>query len=259
MLGPIITSAMGMFGAGLQNQNQNAQANLQHSRSLQAMQYQNKWNLQQWRRNNRYNSPAAQMARFKKAGLNPHLIYGQGTPGNAQNISAAPYGGYSQPLQNNVLGNLAASAMAGDTITKSKAQLKNIRMHTAKMAAEIGLIENQSQMADLMYGKENVNVHIDKKAFEQQFPGLQPNGEGQKKDGSEYVSVQASQLIQYMDLNPKQFESEITDVYRQWKKEGYIKGIEGKDVYHFLNTASPEVKNAFYTAVAGSAILKIIK
>lgn len=29
-----------------------------------------------------YNSPEAQMARFKKAGLNPHLIYGQGNPGN---------------------------------------------------------------------------------------------------------------------------------------------------------------------------------
>lgn len=38
-----------------------------------------KWNLQ-----NEYNTPQAQMERFKQAGLNPHLIYGQGTPGNAQ-------------------------------------------------------------------------------------------------------------------------------------------------------------------------------
>lgn len=29
-----------------------------------------------------YNTPASQMGRFQAAGLNPHLIYGQGTPGN---------------------------------------------------------------------------------------------------------------------------------------------------------------------------------
>jgi hypothetical protein len=37
--------------------------------------------LQDWMRQNEYNSPAAQMARLKQAGLNPHLIYGGG-PGN---------------------------------------------------------------------------------------------------------------------------------------------------------------------------------
>lgn len=31
---------------------------------------------------NAYNTPAAQMARYSAAGLNPNLIYGQGTPGN---------------------------------------------------------------------------------------------------------------------------------------------------------------------------------
>ena len=33
--------------------------------------------LADWNRQNQYNSPAAQMQRFKDAGLNPHLIYGQ--------------------------------------------------------------------------------------------------------------------------------------------------------------------------------------
>lgn len=51
----------------------------------QAMHY----NTELWKQQNEYNSPQAQMERFKAAGLNPHLIYGQGTPGNAQGI--APY------------------------------------------------------------------------------------------------------------------------------------------------------------------------
>jgi hypothetical protein len=35
--------------------------------------------LADWNRQNQYNSPEAQMSRFKEAGLNPHLIYGQMT------------------------------------------------------------------------------------------------------------------------------------------------------------------------------------
>lgn len=38
--------------------------------------------LEQWQRENEYNSPAAQMQRYMDAGLNPNLIYGQ------QNLSA---------------------------------------------------------------------------------------------------------------------------------------------------------------------------
>lgn len=36
---------------------------------------------------NQYNTPEAQMARFKKAGLNPNLIYSQGNPGNQTTIA----------------------------------------------------------------------------------------------------------------------------------------------------------------------------
>lgn len=35
-----------------------------------------------WERDSAYNSPAAQMQRLKEAGLNPNLMYGQGTVGN---------------------------------------------------------------------------------------------------------------------------------------------------------------------------------
>lgn len=44
-------------------------------------------NLDFWRMQNEYNSPEMQMQRFKAAGLNPNLIYGQGNAGNAGSIS----------------------------------------------------------------------------------------------------------------------------------------------------------------------------
>lgn len=39
--------------------------------------------VEMWHMQNAYNSPAEQMKRFGAAGLNPHLIYGQGSTGNA--------------------------------------------------------------------------------------------------------------------------------------------------------------------------------
>lgn len=43
---------------------------------------QNRANRKAQDRMNEYNSPKSQMARYTDAGLNPNLIYGQGTPGN---------------------------------------------------------------------------------------------------------------------------------------------------------------------------------
>lgn len=47
--------------------------------------------VQMWERQNLYNSPESQMARFKAGGLSPHLIYGQGSPGNAASPAPPSY------------------------------------------------------------------------------------------------------------------------------------------------------------------------
>lgn len=60
------------------------QANRDWNLNLAKMQ--NNWNIEQWNRENAYNSPAAQMARYKAAGLNLDLMYGQ------QNLSAVSPG-----------------------------------------------------------------------------------------------------------------------------------------------------------------------
>lgn len=54
--------------------------------NLMLAKQQNKWNLDQWNRENAYNDPSAQMYRLRNAGLNPDLVYGSGS---AANLSAA--------------------------------------------------------------------------------------------------------------------------------------------------------------------------
>lgn len=66
------SGAFGLLGAGLQ-----------YKYNKKLAEQQNQYNIDMWNMQNEYNSPANQMKRYEQAGLNPNLIYGQGTPGNA--------------------------------------------------------------------------------------------------------------------------------------------------------------------------------
>lgn len=54
-------------------------------RSKELMKEQREWDKKMWDYQNAYNTPLEQMKRYKEAGLNPALMYGQGNPGNANN------------------------------------------------------------------------------------------------------------------------------------------------------------------------------
>lgn len=61
--------------------------------NLQLMHDQQYWQERMWDKNNEYNTPKNQIQRLKEAGLNPNLMYGQGTVGN----SSSPASGVSTP------------------------------------------------------------------------------------------------------------------------------------------------------------------
>lgn len=46
--------------------------------NLMLAEKQNKWNIEQWQRNNDYNTPSAVMSRLRSAGINPHMYYSKG-------------------------------------------------------------------------------------------------------------------------------------------------------------------------------------
>lgn len=97
--------------------------------NMELARYQNEWNEQMWNKQNEYNLPVNQMQRFKDAGLNPNLIYGQGNSGNASSAPAAagatlrPYTGWNAAI------NSAASNFVA--LRNSQAQLENIQAQTA--------------------------------------------------------------------------------------------------------------------------------
>lgn len=96
---------------------------------------QNQWNIDQWNRENAYNTPASQMARMKAAGLNPDLAYGQ------QNLSAASpqlTSGESSPVQD--FSGIANRQTVGDAMM----QFNQSRL----VEAQAKLAESQANKTD---------------------------------------------------------------------------------------------------------------
>lgn len=96
--------------------------------------------LEMWNRANAYNTPAAQMQRFKDAGLNPHLIYGKGSPGNAAQTMPqyqTPEVDYTKRVSPVAQGMIAATPAisAYNNYRLGQAQHDNVKANTSNLAA----------------------------------------------------------------------------------------------------------------------------
>lgn len=94
---------------------------------------QNQQNVDLWREQQVYNSPKAQMSRLKEAGLNPHLVYGNGA--TAQ-MSSPPQVQRSHMPD---LGNLGLPQIM------MHAQIENIEAQNANIHAQNDVLKAQAQ------------------------------------------------------------------------------------------------------------------
>lgn len=131
----------------------------QHNKELAA--YQNSLNLAQWNRENAYNSPSAQMARYAAAGLNPDLIYGQQ---NSAASSPQLIGGTSKQSAN--------VAESRNAAIQSIASLQNIFAQNSLLRAQVDNIkaDTDNKKADT-HGKEIENA-FNKTTFEERVLGI---------------------------------------------------------------------------------------
>lgn len=96
IVGPVVSAAGSVIGGAIAKQGSDAaaRASLQATRetnaaNLKLAQYQNDWNLAQWNRQNAYNTPAAQRARYEEAGINPYFALGNISSGQAEGLLSA--------------------------------------------------------------------------------------------------------------------------------------------------------------------------
>jgi len=90
--------------------------------------------LDMWNKQNEYNTPTKQMQRFKDAGLNPHLIYGKGTPGNATQLpkyNKSRYVGTAPQISMpDMLGMYMSLKKTNAEIDNVRALASNVKMRT---------------------------------------------------------------------------------------------------------------------------------
>lgn len=142
-------------GLDMQNQQkwneQQAQNQQQWNQQMQNQQ----WNQQVafWHMMNQYNSPQSQMARFKEAGLNPHLIYGQGNAGNAASIQTPDVKGYTRAEASNHIRGLD---VFGDfnRFQNIQAQTDNLESQS-ELASQNALLTAQKTANEAILGKRS--------------------------------------------------------------------------------------------------------
>lgn len=137
--------------------------------NLELAKKQNQWSIDQWNRENAYNSYSNQIAMAKQAGLNPDLLYGQGaagigTAGSADMTSGAssdPVDVQSAMMNKMTLGDALNNAQA---LKQADAQTKLINAQTRKVDAETNTqeITNDTLPEVLRTGLEKTNGEIKK-------------------------------------------------------------------------------------------------
>lgn len=143
----LIGGAFGLLGNAQQSWNIYQQIKAQKEENQKNRNYnfmlaqrQNQWNLEQWMRENDYNSPKAQMDRFRDAGLNPDLMMSNG----AQNLSAqSPLMTSGAPSSPADLSNLANKPTISEAIntalnaSQTMATVANTEANTQKTYQDI--------------------------------------------------------------------------------------------------------------------------
>lgn len=186
-MAPLIVAGLISAGAGIANSLiTNSSNNQSYSDSVNLMREQNKINRANWIAQNAYNSPAAQMARYAAAGLNPNIIYGnsqQVSSGNSQEmptVQASQFHRNVPALDLNFVNTAINAALAESQVRKNNSEAKGqeidnqynsstlgaridmLNQELAKVSASKDLLLNQINESKLSQeNKSIVNNYLD--------------------------------------------------------------------------------------------------
>lgn len=204
-----------------------------------------------------YNTPANQMKRFQDAGLNPHLIYGQGNPGNQSaplthpEIKTRDFGALMQMLPQ----------MNQSLLTQSQVQATNAKTMQTGVLADLQRQQTELIKRNPLFSDSYLNSMVDSfksmasiKASEAWRAGNLVNFEqtqgfgkyggspniGQEKMWRELELLDqkwhlgdADNKLKAEVLQTKEFQNDILNIQRKWMVDGEI---TPQLIYQFLSS-----------------------
>lgn len=156
---PVITAGMNLLGSGLNAISTGA--NNRRDREFQVRMYERQRDdaLADWNRMNLYNSPGQQMQRLTQAGLNPNLVYGNGSVANSSTAIRSSSPGSWHPTAPS-WGELPMSVTSGYFDAQVKqAQVDNLR--AAKDVAEASIPLKSAQTAATLQSTAKNKFQLD--------------------------------------------------------------------------------------------------
>lgn len=137
--------------------------------------YQNDRNLDLWNKQNEYNLPSAQMQRLKDAGINPHMVYGNGTVANTAG-SPAPtkvpnigsftnYAPYVSGMANSI-GSVFDNLMKIAQIRKTNQETSNLNEYQKNMRQQGLNLKTENDLKRMSLAKTKVERDYWSQQFE---------------------------------------------------------------------------------------------
>lgn len=123
-------------------------------------QKQNEWNLEQWNRENAYNTPESQRARYEAAGINPYFALGNIQSGNADSLMSADLANQQpvvSPLQGQsgqILGNSISNAAQSGVNSYFNAQIQQEQAKQLQIQNTFDLQSLKDRVNSLHYDSE---------------------------------------------------------------------------------------------------------
>jgi len=194
---------------------------------------------------NEYNTPANQMARYKQAGLNPNLIYGQGNPGNQSQPLSYPEIGrtdYQRGMDLNLLPLINQTMMTQSQVQATDAKTRQTTVLTAlnqlqtRVLAANPLLDNEGFKATIDSLKSAAEI----KASEATVAGIRSSF-ANAEDFRTGLKFEETKLFRELDLleqkyklgsldgkikaevlSSKSFQNDILEIQKRWMVDGEI-------------------------------------
>lgn len=167
--------------------------------------------MQMWNEQNLYNSPAAQMARFKAGGLNPNLIYGQGSAGNASAPPSYQPANLQYHYQAPAYGAAISSALP--TLMAVGTWLQNMRLSEAELQKKVTDVDRIKQLVDFLE-QRNPQVLRESENRNSLFPY-------QKQAANYGANMARTKLFEMEQAFRNQYgEGLFTDLGSAWEPQG---------------------------------------
>lgn len=242
--GSNIATALLQVGGMIYN---NAQQRRMQQKTIDANKEQAKYaysqELEMMNRMNDYNSPAAQMQRYKNAGLNPNMIYGSGGGSSGNQASIPKYNAPTLQYNMNPIVQIPEMismyqdfSMKQAQINNLKAQNDSIRQNTMTSAMQAGLTSVKTKQ-----GEEALRQSIYTNPYQASIIANQARGsEAELRQKWQQLKLM-SQQEQTAYLNQQYLEKQITGagienerkqtevLYNQYRNQWMKMGITTSD------------------------------